>query len=130
MAYTATSDVSIDVKQVVGGKLHRPSPAKASQVSQWPTKDEIKEATVGLLRRLIVLTQTLDPLPLKRELVMRLTYYPDITPSDYTPDFFTSTFDVLDDHKTAPNVDSIQIGSVATPHHSLTFSYVFFVFLL
>jgi hypothetical protein len=122
IAYTGSNGLSIDVQHFSGTKNVQSKKSLGSNVPVWPNKEQIKDATVALLRRLIVLTQTLEPLPQQRDLVMRLTYYPDVTPQDYTPSFFTSTLVRNEEEQHGPN--HVQIGSVTTPFHSLSFSYV------
>lgn len=125
MAYSAGDGVSLDVDRLVGSKSTSKKPKDAgTKVSTWPTRDEIKAATISLLRRLMTLTQCLSPLPKKRDLVMRLEYHQDVTPPDYKPPFFETSF--------APIVkaekrgfEDVQVGAIATAHHSLTFRYAF-----
>ncbi|KAI8873069.1 DNA-binding protein, partial [Ramicandelaber brevisporus] len=51
------------------------------------SRSEVKAITQQLLRRLLVLTQSLPPLPSGRVLSMKLSYYPH-TPADYEPPQF------------------------------------------
>lgn len=91
---------------------------------KWPGREEIKNATIALLRRLLVLTQTLGALPKRRDLVMRLTYYQDVTPKDYSPRFFQSSFSPSHEGANAATGDAIRVGELVTPFHSLAFTYV------
>lgn len=76
-------------------KITYPSPNEigvslddSKRTSVIPTKDNIKQATTTLLRRLICLTQTFPPLPDQRYMMMKLLYYTDRTPPEYSPQFF------------------------------------------
>jgi hypothetical protein len=53
----------------------------------FPTKEDVKDATTTLIRRLMCMTTTLNRLPKERYITMRLIYYPH-TPRDYEPHYF------------------------------------------
>ncbi|RKO98142.1 hypothetical protein CXG81DRAFT_11092, partial [Caulochytrium protostelioides] len=55
-----------------------------------PTKHAILRSTTEMLRRLLVLTQTLPPLPERVHLAMKLFYDEDRTPRDYEPPLFAA----------------------------------------
>ncbi|KAI9015476.1 HORMA domain-containing protein [Hyaloraphidium curvatum] len=57
---------------------------------QFKSKDELKTATANTLRKMILLTQNLDPLPTEgsRILSFKIDYYDDIVPPDYEPPMF------------------------------------------
>ncbi|KAK9729532.1 hypothetical protein K7432_000214 [Basidiobolus ranarum] len=87
------------------------------EIMRFKSKGEIKKASQQLLRRLILLTQTLKPLPDNRFITMKLLYY-DVAPSDYEPPLFRPedpdkrfVFEV--------EPERIDIGEVETPYHSL-----------
>lgn len=52
------------------------------------TKKEITQAMTIMLRTLITLSQTLQPIPETRYITMKLLYYDEITPPSYEPLFF------------------------------------------
>lgn len=54
------------------------------------TKEDIKKATMQMLRTLISMASTLKVLPSERTITMKLFYYDEITPVDYEPKFFKS----------------------------------------
>ncbi|RUP49271.1 HORMA domain-containing protein [Jimgerdemannia flammicorona] len=85
------------------------------------TVGEVKKSVQQLLRRLILLTQTLKPLPDNRFITMKLYYYENITPPDYEPPFFRPGSAAPEDRfafETKP--EKIQVGEVETPYHTLT----------
>ncbi|KAJ3327678.1 hypothetical protein HDU76_011345, partial [Blyttiomyces sp. JEL0837] len=81
-------------------------------------KQEIIKVTRDLLRRVLVLTQTLRPLPENANLAMRLYYYDDVTPIDYEPPLFRAANE-NDPHPAVANADNYHMGQVETPHHTL-----------
>ncbi|RUS17094.1 HORMA domain-containing protein [Endogone sp. FLAS-F59071] len=85
------------------------------------TMGEVKKSVQQLLRRLILLTQTLKPLPDNRFITIKLYYYDDITPPDYEPPFFRPGSSAPEDRfafETKP--EKIQVGEVETTYHTLT----------
>ena len=64
---------------------------KISSSSHLSQCDDVKRATIKLLRSILVLTQTLDPLPNDVYMTLKLFYYDDVTPLDYQPDGFRSS---------------------------------------
>lgn len=123
ITYSVSNSVQINILQMSGNKK-RGSVRTGDCESNMPmfgSKEQIREATVTLLRRLITLTQTLGPLPTRRDIMMKLLYHPEVTPNDYAPAFFQTEF-VQPRERT--DLETLHIGSVATPYHSLSFSYV------
>ena len=126
MEYSSSSDFAINVLQFSGEKSEGKKMGNhSSKLSKSPTRDEIKDATISLLRRLLTLTQTFGPLPSKRDLVMRLLYYPDVTPLDYGPAHFqtqvTEAEEAADDRT---DMEHIHLSTISTPFHGIGFSYV------
>jgi hypothetical protein len=78
---------------------------------------EIKEATVVLIRRLICITQTLEPLPPERYITMRLFYSPD-APKNYQPKFFRNVPKKAEEFVAAEPFVT-KVGSVSTPYYTL-----------
>ena len=77
----------------------------------------IRETTRNLLRNIIHMTSTMDPLPKSAYLAIKLAYYDDITPMDYEPEgFAASTLDEL------PMSTPISVGGVVTNHHGVKLS--------
>ncbi|KAJ3104458.1 HORMA domain-containing protein 1 [Phlyctochytrium planicorne] len=82
------------------------------------TKKEIVKATSEMLRRVIVLTQTLRCFLDNAHVTLRLYYYDDVTPHDYEPPFFISGLERgLFTFPYKP--ERIQIGQIETPYHNL-----------
>ncbi|UYV60470.1 hypothetical protein LAZ67_1001242 [Cordylochernes scorpioides] len=77
-----------------------------------------KKATFSLLRTLILLTESLEPLPENAFLTMKLLYFDDITPNDYHPPGFKPCH--LDNFYFRDEITDIKIGQVSTPHHNFT----------
>ncbi|RUS74719.1 hypothetical protein EGW08_017515 [Elysia chlorotica] len=61
------------------------------KISSAYSADATKNATIRLLRTLIILTNTLTSLPENVMLTMKLFYYDDVTPSDYEPPGFRAS---------------------------------------
>ncbi|XP_048370633.1 HORMA domain-containing protein 2 [Sphaerodactylus townsendi] len=80
--------------------------------------EEIKEASILLIRKLYVLMQNLGPLPNDITMTMKLFYYNDVTPDDYQPPGFKegSRPDCL---LFDGNPVNLKVGSVATGFHAL-----------
>ncbi|AET41322.1 Hop1p Ecym_8026 [Eremothecium cymbalariae DBVPG len=74
-----------------------------------------------LMRRFIIITQSLDPLPRERYLTMRLLFN-DTTPAEYQPRFFKEAS--LDPKPTikipdSTDMDTVSVGVLNTHHHKL-----------
>eukprot|EP00842_Homolaphlyctis_polyrhiza_P000219 jgi/Hompol1/1198/HPOL_004845-RA len=83
----------------------------------FKTREDVTRATCDMLRRLLILTQTLEPLPQRAFLTMKLMYY-DSTPQFYEPPNFCAGADlpiVID----GPSQVELDVGSIASPYHSL-----------
>eukprot|EP01119_Soliformovum_irregulare_P026254 TRINITY_DN9983_c0_g1_i1.p2 TRINITY_DN9983_c0_g1~~TRINITY_DN9983_c0_g1_i1.p2 ORF type:complete len:594 (+),score=203.61 TRINITY_DN9983_c0_g1_i1:2028-3809(+) len=80
------------------------------------TKEQIKKATIQLLRTLISMASTLKGLPDDRYLTMKLLYYDERTPQDYEPKFFKAANNTLGFDRRPVK---IKIGTVTTPYHSM-----------
>ncbi|KAH8583955.1 uncharacterized protein ELE39_002713 [Cryptosporidium sp. chipmunk genotype I] len=83
------------------------------------TKEHARQQTVQLLRALILLTQSLSPLPESRYMSMKLWYYEDRVPSDYEPNHFrpARSSDILSFNEIP--IDTI-VGNVDTKFHTLS----------
>lgn len=79
------------------------------------TIEDVQKNTRNLVRRLLVLTQSLEPLPENAFITMRLYYY-DHTPIDYEPPMFTSG----PDFKCEGQV--LEIGTMNTEFHEYDYS--------
>lgn len=83
------------------------------------TKEYARQQTVQLLRALILLTQSLSPLPESRYMSMKLWYYEDRVPSDYEPNHFrpARSSDILSFNEIP--IDTV-VGNVDTKFHTLS----------
>ena len=101
---------SIDVSRKDGESKQEQSLLHATNA------DEVKKATVRLLRTLIVLSQTLNGLPTEVMMTMKLQYL-DTVPEDYDPPGFKpceqSSVNV------AGNPHAINVGGISTEYHSV-----------
>ena len=80
---------------------------------------QVQNSTRDLLRGILMLTETLDPLPETAYLALRLAYYDENTPADYEPLGFQSAEKEL--ILPASNM-KVKVGKVSTGHHSLSLS--------
>nr|KAF6465444.1 HORMA domain containing 2 [Rousettus aegyptiacus] len=80
--------------------------------------EDIKKASVLLIRKLYILTQNLGPLPNDVILTMKLHYYNAVTPHDYQPPGFkegiNSHFLLFEGEPV-----NLQVGIVSTGFHSM-----------
>jgi hypothetical protein len=66
-----------------------------------------------MIRKLLVLTQSLEPLPENAYITMRLFYH-DHTPIDYEPPYFKAGSETL-----PLGIVPVQLGSIETAHHEI-----------
>ena len=78
---------------------------------------QVQNSTRDLLEGILMLTETLDPLPETAYLALRLAYYDENTPADYEPHGFQSAEKEL--ILPASNM-KVKVGKVSTIHHSLS----------
>eukprot|EP00474_Spongospora_subterranea_P008663 CRZ09121.1 hypothetical protein [Spongospora subterranea] len=94
--------------------------AEGKQVTRTvPTKSEISQATVAMIRSLISMGGTMPPLPEDRAFSMKLLYREDVTPEDYEPLHFRPASDD-NELRFFSKPEVVAIGSIATPYHELT----------
>ena len=79
--------------------------------------DDVKRATIKLLRSILVLTQTLDPLPNDVYMAIKLFYLDDVTPADYNPSGFEASS--AGDFCFREEAFLIDAGHVETPFHDI-----------
>eukprot|EP01105_Mastigella_eilhardi_P028073 TRINITY_DN9020_c0_g1_i5.p1 TRINITY_DN9020_c0_g1~~TRINITY_DN9020_c0_g1_i5.p1 ORF type:complete len:477 (-),score=136.57 TRINITY_DN9020_c0_g1_i5:59-1489(-) len=110
--------------QYTAGHLHcqvehsGSGPGSALNVSPRSfTKGYIKQQTISMLRTMVMLAQTLNPLPSDRFLTIKL-FYNATAPAEYEPPYFMSaTKDPAMAFQSVPLM--IKLGAVQTPSHSL-----------
>eukprot|EP01117_Protostelium_nocturnum_P008328 TRINITY_DN2976_c0_g1_i1.p1 TRINITY_DN2976_c0_g1~~TRINITY_DN2976_c0_g1_i1.p1 ORF type:complete len:400 (-),score=132.39 TRINITY_DN2976_c0_g1_i1:839-2038(-) len=107
-------DIQMNVEKTAKGGNKKNPLGSSSHMSM----EDVKVETLSLIRKLIMMTSNMQPLPEDRYITMRLFYYDDITPPDYEPKYFVASppserlgFD-------GP-IEQTPLGSVSTPHHSL-----------
>jgi meiosis-specific protein len=81
-------------------------------------KKRIRNATQTILRSIISLAQTMNPLPDDRYLAMKLLYHDDVTPDDYEPSYFRRAVE-KDVYGWKGKTVSIKLGSMQTPFHEM-----------
>ncbi|XP_065645703.1 HORMA domain-containing protein 1-like [Hydra vulgaris] len=82
------------------------------QISTARSDAETKKATIRLLRTIVLLSQTLSPLPDDVMMTMKLLYYDDVTPEDYNPPGFKDCS--LDNFNFKDEPMNIKVGDVST----------------
>ncbi|KAJ3331445.1 DNA binding protein, partial [Kappamyces sp. JEL0680] len=83
--------------------------SKATAATDGPSRQELHKKTNQLVRRLLTLTQSLEPLPENAYITMRL-FYSDNCPIEYEPPSFKPcTLEYPDN-----DMVDIRIGNVAT----------------
>ncbi|KAI8818668.1 HORMA domain-containing protein [Fimicolochytrium jonesii] len=92
--------------------------ANGVETFRLQTKTAIMRATSTMLRRLLILTQTLRALPPSAYITMKLFYYDERTPAEYEPPCFRAGNDE-EKFFFSQKPEKINIGKVETPHHAL-----------
>lgn len=87
------------------------------KISSTDASNKTKQATVALLRTLIVLMGTLKPLPDNYMVTMKLFYYDKVTPMDYEPPGFKAAESESFAFEDKPM--KIRAGDVSTLFHAL-----------
>ena len=93
------------------------SMSKLDENNKTTEMSNVRETTRSLLRNIIAMTNSLDPLPKSAYLAIKLAYYDEVTPMDYEPEgFAASTLEEL------PMSTPLSVGGVVTNHHGLKLS--------
>ncbi|CAD2113013.1 hypothetical protein YYG_00103 [Plasmodium vinckei petteri] len=105
--------------QNIKDRLLNKNGAKPKKEPSLLLKKNAKEKTYELLRSLVLLTQTLSPLPEKTYLSMKLLYYDEIVPYNYQPPYFRNpgNRDLL---KFMSMPKENFVGKIDTGHHFLS----------
>ncbi|KAK2198322.1 bifunctional HORMA domain superfamily/HORMA domain [Babesia duncani] len=81
-------------------------------------KDDIKTQTITVLRDLVLLTQSLSPLPENRFVSMKLLYYEERVPEEYEPEFFKRATAM--DHNLNEQINmEHNVGQLETGFHNM-----------
>lgn len=113
ITYPDREGAQVNVSRVENNQTNKKVGIKCGQ-----TKQEITQSMIMMLRTLITLAQTLQPIPETRYITMKLLYYEDVTPVDYEPAFFRA---LREDESKQFNKEfvKLKIGQVETQYHSL-----------
>jgi len=82
---------------------------------QTISENDIYKSTQNLLRTLVIITQGMSPIK-ESNMTMKLTYYDEVTPSDYEPEGFLPTPLV---QLQLPTGSEVKSGCVSTLFHSI-----------
>ena len=85
-------------------------------------QDDIYRSTQNLLRTVLLITQGLGPLPTSAYLSIKLTYYDEVTPTDYEPTGYCAT-DIIDPIFPS-GFQRYNSGKVSTAHHGVKLKVV------
>lgn len=88
-----------------------------NKITGAETATETRKATIQLLRTIIVLNQTLKPLPDDVWLTVKLYYHDEVTPPDYEPPGFKAADS--DSFQFEKEPINIKVGNVPTPFHMI-----------
>ncbi|XP_023046514.1 HORMA domain-containing protein 2 isoform X2 [Piliocolobus tephrosceles] len=101
-----------------GATMDFDSHSSSTSFESGTNNEDIKKASVLLIRKLYILMQDLEPLPNNVVLTMKLHYYNAVTPHDYQPLGFkedvNSHFLLFD-----KELINVQVGFVSTGFHSM-----------
>ncbi|XP_070936482.1 HORMA domain-containing protein 2 isoform X3 [Macaca nemestrina] len=101
-----------------GATMDFDSHSSSTSFESGTNNEDIKKASVLLIRKLYILMQDLEPLPNNVVLTMKLHYYNAVTPHDYQPLGFkeevNSHFLLFDKEPI-----NVQVGFVSTGFHSM-----------
>jgi hypothetical protein len=84
------------------------------------TKENLKKQACTFIRNLTVFAGSLDVVPDNRWLTMKLTYFDDVTPPDYEPEYFAAQSE--ENHFRFPTnkkILRIKVGQLNTSSHSM-----------
>ncbi|KAH0919663.1 hypothetical protein HID58_027323 [Brassica napus] len=84
------------------------------------TQNQMRSSACKMVRTLVQLMRTLDKMPDKRTIVMKLMYYDDITPPDYEPPFFRGCTEEEAQHVWTKDPLRMEVGNVNSKHLVLT----------
>ncbi|KAI3641700.1 hypothetical protein MIR68_000268 [Amoeboaphelidium protococcarum] len=125
VSYNQDGNAMLKLSTVTGGQVNAADRSRINEFSNDPgktTKNEIAKNLKQTMRSILMLTQTLDPLPDGRYLTMKLLYWDDITPVDYQPPFFREATGHESVAKVADYGGGVQkwrLGGVETAHHKI-----------
>ncbi|KAI3864308.1 hypothetical protein MKX03_004516, partial [Papaver bracteatum] len=81
--------------------------------------NQMRKSACKMIRTLVQLMLTLDCMPEKRTILMKLRYYEDVTPIDYEPPFFRGSSEQEVNCPWFKNPLKMEIGNVNSKHFVL-----------
>ncbi|CAN6196538.1 unnamed protein product [Urochloa humidicola] len=109
---TSTEEVAMNMSRTGSKKGSATFTSNASEV----TPDQMRSSACKMIRTLVSLMRTLDPMPEERTILMKLLYYDDVTPEDYEPPFFKGCADNEAINIWNKNPLKMEVGNVNSKH--------------
>ncbi|XP_008670312.1 meiosis-specific protein PAIR2 isoform X1 [Zea mays] len=109
---TSTEEVAMNMSRTGSKKGSTTFTSNASEV----TPDQMRSSACKMIRTLVSLMRTLDPMPEERTILMKLLYYDDVTPEDYEPPFFKCCADNEAISIWNKNPLKMEVGNVNSKH--------------
>ncbi|OEL12550.1 hypothetical protein BAE44_0026428 [Dichanthelium oligosanthes] len=109
---TSTEEVAMNMSRTGSKKGSTTFTSNASEV----TPDQMRSSACKMIRTLVSLMRTLDPMPEERTILMKLLYYDDVTPEDYEPPFFKCCADNEAINIWNKNPLKMEVGNVNSKH--------------
>ncbi|CAL5073327.1 unnamed protein product [Urochloa decumbens] len=109
---TGTEEVVMNMSRTGSKKSSTTFTSYALEV----TPDEMRSSACKMIRTLVSLMRTLDPMPEERTILMKLLYYDDVTPEDYEPPFFKGCADNEAINIWNKNPLKMEVGNVNSKH--------------
>ncbi|KAJ3093466.1 HORMA domain-containing protein 1, partial [Physocladia obscura] len=108
--------LSLAATNVTGSSQSRTTNNKSTS-SEFKSKRDSVKAMMGMLRRIILMTQALKPITETPHVSMKIYYHDDITPHDYEPPCFRKGLPEEHDAHDLSHLDSFELGAMETSHH-------------
>ncbi|KAF8694943.1 hypothetical protein HU200_038050 [Digitaria exilis] len=109
---TSTEEVAMNMSRTGSKKGSTTFTSNASEV----TPDQMRSSACKMIRTLVSLMRTLDPMPEERTILMKLLYNDDVTPEDYEPPFFKCCADNEAINIWNKNPLKMEVGNVNSKH--------------
>ncbi|RLM85744.1 uncharacterized protein C2845_PM04G22340 [Panicum miliaceum] len=109
---TSTEEVAMNMSRIGSKKGSTTFTSNASEV----TPDQMRSSACKMIRTLVSLMRTLDPMPEERTILMKLLYYDDVTPEDYEPPFFKGCAENKAINIWNKNPLKMEVGNVNSKH--------------
>ncbi|KAG2636041.1 hypothetical protein PVAP13_2NG419000 [Panicum virgatum] len=109
---TSTEEVAMNMSRTGSKKGSTTFTSNASEV----TPDQMRSSACKMIRTLVSLMRTLDPMQEKRTILMKLLYYDDVTPEDYEPPFFKGCAENEAINIWNKNPLKMEVGNVNSKH--------------